>query len=341
MIYKLNYRRPQSGALSGVCTILQNGLIFRFRPLSSDANPVMFSRIAELLTSLPSDDQLSPESDANLDSAMDDIDKVDPEEVQLEAQETSKYILAKSYFDCREYDRCAAVFLPSNISPEPLSDVSPDIAKQASSDTGKGKAKESGPSLFTGALRPGSVIRRLSQKALFLALYAKYISGEKKKNEEIETILGPADGGITINKELIGLQRNLEGWFADRKANGKHMYNQGWLEYLYGVVLIKGKSEEEGKKALIESVNLYPYNWSAWLELSGLLNNVEDVSWRMAFDLIQLTCICSSINWMDSYLEISYPRFFMYTRARNYFGRLISSTIYFQTLKKYFPIVCF
>lgn len=256
------------------------------RPLSSDADPVTLCRIAELSTSLPSGDQLSSGSDTDPDSPMDDLDlqlptifssNPDPEEARLEAQETSKYILAKSYFDCREYDRCAAVFLPSNISHEILSATSPDITTQVSSDTGKGKAKETGPGLFTGALRPGSVIGRLSQKALFLAVYAKYISGEKKKNEESEMILGPADSGITINKELVGLQRIIEGWSADREAKDKYTSSQGWLEYLYGIILIKGKSGEEGRKALIQSVKLCPYNWSAWLELSGTVHNAEDV----------------------------------------------------------------
>ena len=49
----------------------------------------------------------------------------DPLEATLEAQEAHKYLLAKSYFDTREYDRCAAVFLPPTIPPVPLSTTSP------------------------------------------------------------------------------------------------------------------------------------------------------------------------------------------------------------------------
>lgn len=44
----------------------------------------------------------------------------DPLEAALEAQEAHKYLLAKAYFDTREYDRCAAVFLPPKIPPVPL-----------------------------------------------------------------------------------------------------------------------------------------------------------------------------------------------------------------------------
>lgn len=203
----------------------------------------------------------------------------DPEEARLEAQEYGRYMLAKSLFDCREYDRCADVFLCSNFRRAPLSEKSLNAGPRTPTSTvkGKGKGKE--------ADRPGSRVLptssnslpNLSQKSLFLALYAKYMSGEKRKDEDSEMILGPADGGSTVNKELVGLTRSLEGWFNERAAKGMDAANQGWLEYLYGIVLAKGKTEDEAKKWLLKSVQLCPYNWGAWLELSDLLNNVDDV----------------------------------------------------------------
>ena len=196
----------------------------------------------------------------------------DPEEARLESRESSKYLLAKSYFDCREYDRCAAVFLPSNVPREPLSTMSPNKRDQNSGAKGKGKGNDGGFATSRNTLP------RLSQKSLFLALYAKYLSGEKRKDEDSEMILGPADGGTTVNKELVELGRSLEGWFADRVASGTESSNQGWLEYLYGVVLIKEKSDAEGKKWLIRSVHLCPFNWGAWVELKEVLTDVEDVS---------------------------------------------------------------
>ena len=104
------------------------------------------------------------------------------------------------------------------------------------------------------------------------------MSGEKRKDEDSEMILGPADGGTTVNKELVGLARSLEGWFVDRAVKGLEGSNQGWLEYLHGIVLAKGKTEPDAKRWFIRSVHLFPFNWGAWLELSELLNNVEDVS---------------------------------------------------------------
>ena len=217
------------------------------------------------------DDDLPPSMPTFLSS------NSDPEEARLEAQELPKYLLAKSYFDCREFDRCAAVFLPSILPRGPLAPTSPNAKARTPTKAAKGKAKESSPNAETSAVPPSNVLPRLSQKSLFLALYAKYMSGEKRKNEESEMILGPADGGGTVNRELVGLARNLEGWFVDRAGRGLAGSNQGWLEYLYGIILAKGKSEEDAKGSLIRSVHLYPFNWGAWLELSELLESFEDL----------------------------------------------------------------
>ncbi|KKA24648.1 20S cyclosome subunit [Rasamsonia emersonii CBS 393.64] len=201
----------------------------------------------------------------------------DPVEAALEAQEAHKYLLAKSYFDTREYDRCAAVFLPPTIPPAPLSSVSPNAKSRTSLTPQKGPNKGSQFAGSKGNSTSKNPYPRLSQKSLFLALYAKYLAGEKRKEEETEMVLGPADGGMTVNRELPDLARGLEGYFAERREQGLEDRSQGWLEYLYGIILLKGKNEEEAKKWLIRSVHLYPYNWGAWQELNDLLSNVEDV----------------------------------------------------------------
>lgn len=200
----------------------------------------------------------------------------DPTEASLEAREAHKYLLAKSYFDAREYDRCAAVFLPPTISPVPLTAKSPSLKLKDLSTPHKGKAKASP---FSGV--KDSTARnpypKLSQKSLFLALYSKYLAGEKRKDEETEMVLGPADGGMTVNRELPDLARGLEGWLAERRDQGLQDSSQGWLEYLYGVILLKGRNEEEAKRWLIQSVHLNPFLWGAWQELNDLLESTEDV----------------------------------------------------------------
>ncbi|CAD6592102.1 MAG: Anaphase-promoting complex subunit 23 [Alectoria sarmentosa] len=243
---------------------------------------------AELSNSLPEPLSTSTSFNSDPDSQMQDVDlppsmssmlssNLDPEEARLEALELPKYLLAKSYFDCREYDRCAAIFIPSILPRGSLTPTSPNAKTHTPTKAAKGKAKESSSNFETESIPVSNTLPRLSQKSLFLALYAKYISGEKRKDEDIEMILGPADGGGTVNKELVGLARSLEGWFADRAAKGLESSNQGWLEYLYGIVLVKGRTEEDAKSWLIKSVHLCPFNWGAWLELSGLLNRFEDL----------------------------------------------------------------
>jgi len=201
----------------------------------------------------------------------------DPLEAALEAQESHKYLLAKSYFDTREYDRCASVFLPPTIPPVSLSTSSPNPKPKLSLTPQKGKPKASPQAGTIDSSATRNPYPKLSQKSLFLALYAKYLAGEKRKNEETEMVLGPADGGATVNRELPDLARGLEGWFSSRQEKGVEDQNHGWLEYLYGIILIKGRNEEEARKWLIRSVHLNPFHWGAWQELNDLLSSTEDV----------------------------------------------------------------
>lgn len=246
-------------------------------------------RAAELSNALPVPASTSSSFETDNDSQMQDADPAPPipifpstnhdaEEARLEAQELSKYLLAKSYFDCREYDRCAAVFVSSVLPRGPLSPTSPSTKAKTPATAAKGKQKEFGSINGHAPTVPINTLPKLSQKALFLSLYAKYLSGEKRKDEDGEMILGPADGGTTINKELVGITAALQGWFADRAAKSLEASSQGWLEYLYGIVLAKGKTETEARNWLVKSVHLCPFNWGAWLELSELLNSVEEVS---------------------------------------------------------------
>ena len=236
----------------------------------------MLTRAAELLNALPSANDNG--SDTDVDSPMSDAHPPhtpnfvpkDPTEVRLEAREAHKFLLAKTYFDCREFDRCAAVFLPTALPKGPIHAQSTPTSK--SKHASKGKAKAGTP---TKAKFSSDSISGLSQKSLFLALYAKYIAGEKRMNEDSEMILGPQDGGVTMNKELPGVSAVLEEWFKNLPGSGRQP--QGWLEYLYGIVLAKGKNEKLAMEYLIKSVHQYTYNWGAWQELQGLLSTIEEV----------------------------------------------------------------
>lgn len=79
----------------------------------------------------------------------------------------------------------------------------------------------------------GVNLPQISQKSLFLALYAKFLAGEKRKDEEAEMVMGPQDLGTIANKQLLVVGRCLETWFRERTTEeGDVVGSQGWLEYL-------------------------------------------------------------------------------------------------------------
>ena len=245
-------------------------------------------RAAELLNSFAesegeSDDGSDTEPDVPLDSGAGHASawessnfSKDSAEARLERRELPKYLMAKSFFDCREFDRCATTLLPALLPQEPVSRASPTLERYGTSplasNKGKGRAVPS--------TRP--VQRRsapqLSQRSLFLALYAKYMAGEKRKEEDSEMILGPTDGSVTLNKELTLISSILEDYLGAKGGLQSTQPSQGFLEYLYGIVLLNGKSEDLAKSWLIRSVSAYPWNWGAWRELADMLGSVEEVS---------------------------------------------------------------
>jgi anaphase-promoting complex subunit 8 len=184
-------------------------------------------RAAELLDALPDASQSSEDlgmSEKTAEYVNPAFSaNTDPEEAALEAKEFNKYLLAKSLFDSREYDRCAAVFLPDSLLSGLLSGKPDDIGSPP--PRAKGKAPAVAPSDET--------LPEISQRSLFLALYAKVISGEKRKDEDSEMVMGPQDLGSTVNKQLLVVGRFLERWFAERTTeDGEVPGSQGFLEYL-------------------------------------------------------------------------------------------------------------
>ncbi|KAI1194935.1 TPR-like protein [Nemania serpens] len=230
---------------------------------------------AELLNSIPEadvslDDTRLSDAPSGYPSAV-MAPNADPEEAMLEARDIGKYLLAKSLFDCREYDRCAAVFLPESTL---TGIISPKDTSATPKGKGKGKAA-------VGSSKPnnGQTIPKISQRSLFLSLYAKFLSGEKRKDEDAEMVMGPQDLGTCKNKQLITVSRVLEAWFESRKTeDGEFVDGQGWLEYLYGMILAREKNDELALFWLVRSVHLFPMNWGCWLEMSSLITRVDDLN---------------------------------------------------------------
>ncbi|KUI56727.1 Anaphase-promoting complex subunit 8 [Cytospora mali] len=198
----------------------------------------------------------------------------DEGEAEMEALEFNKYLLAKTFFDCREFDRCTAVFLPDSLLSSILSPKGED--SPLSSQTKGYKGKES---LIPSRHQPRpSILPNISQKSLFLALYAKVLSGEKRKDEDSEMVMGPQDLGSVVNKQLPVVSRYLQAWFEERRTSPDDQIaegSQGWLEYLYGMVLAKEKNTDEAMAWFLRSVHLFPMNWGCWLEMTSAVTRVE------------------------------------------------------------------
>ncbi|KAK4402358.1 Anaphase-promoting complex subunit [Sesamum angolense] len=146
---------------------------------------------------------------------------VGPEEYDYDPIDSDFYLLAKSYFDCREYRRAAHVLRDQ---------------------TGK--------------------------KAVFLRCYALYLAGEKRKEEEMIELEGPLGKSDAVNRELVSLEREL----STLRKNGTI---DPFGLYIYGLVLKEKGNENLARSVLVESVNIYPWNWSAWSELQTLCTTIE------------------------------------------------------------------
>ena len=149
----------------------------------------------------------------------------DPVEAELEAAELNRYLLAKSFFDCREFDRCAAVFLPDAVLAGIMTTPPDDVTNSATNNRAGGASGE--------RAAKATDLPQLSQKALFLALYAKVMSGEKRKDEDAEMVMGPHDLGSATNSQLRVVSAYLNQWVNQITGeDGEHVGSQGWLEYL-------------------------------------------------------------------------------------------------------------
>lgn len=135
----------------------------------------------------------------------------------VENNENDMYILAKSYFDLKEYDRAA--YFVNNCT---------------------------------------------EHKTKFLYLYSRYLSGEKKKMDDMTDV--PPDP--LKNEDLKLLSSDLRKEHISGNLDGFGLY-------LFGVSLKKLTLTREAIDVLVESTHKYPMHWGTWLELAGLINDRE------------------------------------------------------------------
>jgi anaphase-promoting complex subunit 8 len=112
-----------------------------------------------------------------------------------------------------------------------------------------------------------------TSKTVFLRGYALYLAGEKRKEEEMLERTDPLERCQVINANLKQLHTELSVLHGQGKLDGFGLY-------LFGMVLKEMGSKQKdsaitAKSVLLESVNAYPWNWSAWLDLATFCSDKE------------------------------------------------------------------
>lgn len=140
----------------------------------------------------------------------------------ISSSEYDAYHLAKSYYDCREYDRAA--FFTQNCE---------------------------------------------SKVPQFMHLYATYMAKEKKYLDNLTD---------SANLNQSGNLKDLTDFLATLKVLYSQKIMDGYMLYLYGVVLKKLDLTEMAITIFLESIHAAPTLWSSWIELAPLITDRAKLS---------------------------------------------------------------
>jgi len=219
-------------------------------------------------------------------------------------------LLAKSLLECGELRAAASALSSLPISSnDPSSAAGPANAINGGASSTAAKAARAAVAIgggrigggggtgdSSGDLVMGPPLPGLSALGTYLRAYSLYMAGEKRREEEMVELRDPLDRGTSRNAVLPQLASELYIPYVEGALDAFGLY-------IYGVVLkaLRSSSSPAGlttrsptsvmrhddgggrgsdafppgghpsaHTVLIESVLLYPYNWSAWLDLSGL-----------------------------------------------------------------------
>ncbi|CUM64482.1 uncharacterized protein PRCAT00002087001 [Priceomyces carsonii] len=162
-----------------------------------------------------------------------------------ELYDQDKVILARSYFNCKEFDRAAYAL----------------------------KDCKSGNALF---LRLYSMLISIDKRATEETDGSINITSYNDLNELIESNNGSPEISNrhkevveTLNNRLSKLIQESENYHSKNPENA-------FLYYLNGMVYNKKKKYSLAQTNLFNSLTLFPYNWSCWQELIASLNSFDE-----------------------------------------------------------------
>jgi len=129
-----------------------------------------------------------------------------------------------------------------------------------------------------------------SPLCLFLHLYSRYMSAEKKRLDDlVDTVTSPDNLQLSALKQL---RQEMEQLQLGQQLDGYGLY-------VYGVVLRRLSLTDLAIPVLVDSVRLVPAHWGAWLELSCLVTSRDKLA---GLDLPDHWC--KQIFLAHTYLEL-------------------------------------
>ncbi|KAK4046940.1 Anaphase-promoting complex subunit 8 [Microbotryomycetes sp. JL201] len=135
-------------------------------------------------------------------------------------------------------------------------------------------------------LRCGHALRNcVGPRARFLRCYSRYLAGEKRSQEDDGQLLGATDKN-NPNPYALEVLEDMYTW------QEWDWYEDGWWLYLKSLLLLSLPSNSPppsfmlvqdadvrltAMDALIKSVTLEPWNWSAWLKLASCIDGPDEL----------------------------------------------------------------
>lgn len=191
--------------------------------------------------------------------------------------EFDKYLLASSLFDCKEFDRCA--YFLEKVT-EPRLKFLQLYCKYLSWDKKTVESVEN--ILVTGKVKNGNNINDNIDM---------FENGDNEQNTEMN---GFTDFTNNQSKQKNGVQYMEDGHQSSvalllkelrdyLNANESNLLNSkdtelgvALLYYLKGVLLNQNGNKPQALTAFINSLSLYSYNWTCWIELLDCVSRLDE-----------------------------------------------------------------
>ncbi|KAK6453845.1 anaphase promoting complex subunit 8 [Scheffersomyces xylosifermentans] len=152
----------------------------------------------------------------------------------------NKFLLAKTYFNCKEFDRAAHVL----------------------------KSCKSGNALF---LRLYSILISVDKRATEQTDGSINIGSVNELTDQQDVSPNNSKEVVNdLNSRLSKIIQESENYLSKNDKGNAFLY------YLNGVIYNKKKKYQLAQSNLYNSLKLFPYNWSAWQELIASLNTFEE-----------------------------------------------------------------